>query len=113
VCKCDLSSTKPISAYTDVSGTFAESIPQLGEWDVGYDIFLGSGTEVMIQNAQHNHGENIPYPPGSIPVTIDGIAYHALRVNSGSFIVLLNDTFIYSGNVNILHVFSCWRRRAG
>jgi hypothetical protein len=104
VCKCDLSNTKPINAYTDVSGTFAESIPQLGEWDVGYDIFLGSGTEVMIQNATHNHPEDIPYPAGSVAATVDGIAYHALRVNSG-FIVLLNDTYIYSGSVNILHVF--------
>ncbi len=104
VCKCDLSSTKPISAYTDVSGTFAESIPQLGEWDVGYDIFLGSGMEVMIQNATHNHGEDIPYPAGSVPVTIDGVAYHALR-SSSTFIVLLNDTYIYSGSVDILHVF--------
>jgi hypothetical protein len=105
VCKCDFSSTKAISAYTDVSGTFAMSIPQMGEWDAGYDIFTGSGVEVMIQNATHNHPEDIPSPAGSIPVTIDGVAYHALKVSS-TFIVLLNDTYILSGSVNILHVFN-------
>jgi hypothetical protein len=102
VCNCDLG--KPINSYTDISGTFAASIPQMGEWDVGYDIFTGSGVEVMIQNATHDHGEDIPYPSGSVPVTIDGVAYHALRA-SPTFIVLLNDTYVYSGAVNILHVF--------
>jgi hypothetical protein len=38
-------------------------------------------------------------------VTIDGVAYHALR-SSATFIVLLNDTYFYSGGVNILHVFN-------
>ncbi len=58
----------------------------------------------MIQNATHGHGEDIPYPAGSVPTTIDGVAYHALR-SSSTFIVLLNDTYIYAGGVNILHVF--------
>ena len=59
----------------------------------------------MIQNATHEHGEDIPYPAGSVAVTIDGVAYHALRASPG-FIVLLNDTYIYSGSVNLLHVFA-------
>jgi hypothetical protein len=104
VCKCDLSSTKTISSYTNVTSSFAESMPAMGEWDAGYDIFTGSGEEIMIQHQTHNHPEDIPFPSGSTAVTIDGVAYHALQVDSG-FVVLLNDKQVTSGTVNILHVF--------
>ncbi len=59
------------------------------------------------------HSMSIPRrsPSGSTAVTIDGVAYHALKASS-TFIVLLNDTYILAGSVNILHVFN-WLAQQG
>jgi len=79
------------------------SANRLLQWASGMPLMTYSstswGTEIMIDNETHNHGPQ----NGTGAVTIDGIAYHALQVNSG-FIVLANDTQSNPVAVNILHV---------
>jgi hypothetical protein len=100
VCGCSFGDTKTIGQFSNITSSFANTLPQLGEWDTAYDMFTDNwANEIMIQPATHGH----PAQDGT-PVTIDGIAYHALQVNP-NFIVVGMDNFEGSGTVNILHVF--------
>ncbi|HSW80068.1 MAG TPA: hypothetical protein VLG47_04805 [Candidatus Saccharimonadales bacterium] len=100
VCGCGFGDAKQIGQYTNITSTFGESIPHMGEWDAGYDMWTDNWTnEIMIQNDVYNHP-----PQDGTPITIDGIAMHALQVDP-SFLVFGYDNFKASGSVNILHVF--------
>jgi hypothetical protein len=105
------SGTQSISSFSNITSTFGVSIPALGEWDAGYDIWTNNwADELMIQNDTHEHPED-PAPAGSVPVTIDGISYHALQVNP-KFTVLIMNNYVASGSVSILHVFQ-WLESKG
>lgn len=105
------SGTQTLGSFQNITSSYGISVPALGEWDAGYDIWTNNwGNELMIQNDTHEHPED-PAPAGSIPVTIDGIQYNALQVSS-TFTVLVMNNYVTSGTVNILHVFQ-WLESKG
>jgi hypothetical protein len=98
-------------SFQNITSTFGVSIPALGEWDAGYDIWTNNwADELMIQNDTHEHPED-PAPSGSVPVTIDGVQHNALQASS-TFKVLIMNNYVSSGSVNILHIFQ-WLESKG
>jgi hypothetical protein len=99
---CDCSFNQAMNTYTTMTATFGESVAHQGEWDAAFDIFT-SRSEIMIDNDVNNHASGADQ--GGTPVTIDGVAYHVVYVNSG-FIVFMMDNYVQSGSINFLHMFS-------
>ena len=100
VCGCGFGDTKQLGQFTNITTTYGEAIPAKGEWDSGYDMWTNNwSNEILVENDTNNHP-----PQDGTPVTIDGIAYHALQV-SPDFVVLGMDTHQKSGTLNVLHIF--------
>jgi hypothetical protein len=95
-----------ISSLKSVTSTFGQTIPNNGDFEDAYDIWLNGtagagGDEVMIWT--HNHGE---YPAGS-PVTqatFDGQSYTVWKGDNGP-VSFVSNSSVDSGNLNLLQFF--------
>ena len=105
----------PISSFTTITSTFAETSPHVGIYEDAYDIFVNSNTlvgpgttEIMIWV------DNYKQVPGgskfASAVTLDGRAYdvyyEADNGNGGHYIAFVANTNFTSGTVNILSFFN-------
>jgi hypothetical protein len=101
----------PITSFSSIESTFAETSPHVGIYDVAYDIFLDSNmivgqgtTEIMIWVDNY-----MQVPAGSkvssaVPLdnrTYD-VYYEADNGDGGHYIVFLANTDFSSGTVDIL-----------
>jgi Glycosyl hydrolase family 12 len=98
--------TPEISSLSSVTSTFGQTIPNNGDFEDAYDIWLNGtagagGDEVMIWT--HNHGE---YPAGSpqTTATFDGQSYTVWKGNNGP-VSFVSNTNVDSGNLNLLQFF--------
>ena len=104
----------PISSYTAVTSTFAETSPQVGIYEVAYDIFVNSTTlvgpgttEIMIWVDNYKQ-----VPAGNkvdTAVPLDGrnydVYYEADNGNGGHYVAFEANTNFTSGTVDVLAFF--------
>lgn len=123
--------TKPISAYTSITSTYAESNPMSGGdgWDAAYDLWTnqwgsGAGTETMIWNqwaggqgywADCSQGIGSCSNPGSAAsVNLGAVNYHFYANGSdcnttnvgGCELMFFRDRQKSSGSVDLLAAFN-------
>lgn len=104
----------PISSFTSIASTFAETSPHVGIYEDAYDIFVNSNTlvgpgttEIMIWVDNYKQA-----PAGNkvaSAVTIDNRAYdvyyEADNGNGGHYIAFVANTNFAAGTVNVLAFF--------
>lgn len=104
----------PISSYTSVTSTFAETSPQVGIYEVAYDIFVNASTlvgpgttEIMIWVDNYEQ-----VPAGSkvaSAVSLDGrtydVYYEADNGNGGHYVAFVAKANFTSGTVDLLPFF--------
>jgi len=98
-------SSIPISSFTEVRSSFAESDPHVGIYEDAYDMWLNGiassgSTEVMIWNENH---DQVPggSPAGS--VTLGGRFYTVW--SSGTYFAFVASKFFTSGTLNLLSFY--------
>jgi hypothetical protein len=104
----------PLSGFSSITGSYAETGPAVGDYEAAYDIWLNSGSqEIMIW--VDNHGQT---PAGSVvaSTSIDGVGYQVWSTSkAGSAttpISLVMNSPQSSGSVNLLEVFN-WLQSNG
>jgi hypothetical protein len=97
--------TTPISGFSSITSTFAESDPTgAGGWDAAYDLWLNNwSTEIMIWN-QWSGGQAFWPDQATITLTLDGVGYKFF--NNGGELMFFRDTQTTSGSVDILAAFN-------
>jgi len=112
----DGGTTKPISGFTNITSTFAESFPAAGGWDAAYDLWTNNWTnETMIWN-QWAGGNGYWPSQATTSLTLDGVPYHFLCNGSASDccangnhgnaeMMFFRDTQTSSGSVDLLAAF--------
>ena len=100
-------STTPISGWTSITSTFAESNPSDGGWDAGYDLWTNNWAhETMIWNQWAGGQSYWPQQadgPHGYALTLDGVPYHFYA--NGSELMFFRDTQVASGSVDILAAY--------
>jgi hypothetical protein len=105
----DSLNTKPITSFTNITSTFAETYPSAGGWDAAYDLWSNDWTtEVMIWNQWA--GTNGYWPvQATIAVTLGGVPYkffdNGTKGTSNGELMFFRDTQAKSGSVDILAAF--------
>ena len=97
----------PVSQFTTLTSSFAETDPHVGIYEDAYDMWLNgiatrTSNEVMIWN------ENYHQTPGGSPqgtVTFDGRAYTAWTTSNRSYIAFVANSYFTSGTVNLLEFY--------
>ncbi len=100
-------STTPISGWSSITSTFAESNPPDGGWDAGYDLWTDNWAhETMIWNqwaGSQSYWYTQATGPNGYALTLDGVPYHFFA--NGSELMFFRDTQIASGSVDILAAY--------
>lgn len=96
----DNPSTKTISQWNSISGTFAEDFPSAGSWDAGYDLWTNNWTnETMIWN-QWAGSQDYWYQQATTTVSLDGVPYKF--IDNGGELIFMRENQVQSGSVDIL-----------
>ncbi len=103
----DFNNAPAISSFTTLSSSFAHTAPQVGIYELAYDIGLNGvassgATEVMIWTDNYHQ---VPSGSRQDTVTFDGQTYDVYK--SGSYIAFVDTTNVTSGTVNLLSFFDC------
>lgn len=97
-------SSTPISGFSSITSTFAESNPSAGGWDAGYDLWTDNWAhETMIWNQWA--GTQAFWPsqangPNGFALTLDGVPYHFYA--NGTELMFFRDAQVSSGSVDVL-----------
>lgn len=96
----------PVSEFTSVTSSFAETSPHVGVYEDAYDIWLNGiaqpgSTEIMIWNENFNQR-----PKGSVVATASfgGRTYQVWR--AGNYVAFVAEQTFTSGTVNLLQMFN-------
>jgi hypothetical protein len=96
----------PVSEFSSVSSSFAETSPHVGIYEDAYDIWLNGvarpgSTEIMIWN--DNYGQR---PKGSVVAnaSFGGRSYQVWR--AGDYVAFVAGTTFTAGTVNLLQMFN-------
>ncbi len=109
-----VNSTTPISGFSSITSTFAETFPSAGGWDAGYDLWTNDFTnETMVWNqwagsqafwpACANGASGCPSGGNPQALTLGGVPYHFF--NNGGELMFFRDTQVSSGSANLLAAF--------
>jgi hypothetical protein len=113
----DGGTTKPISGFSNITSTFAESNPSDGSWDAGYDLWTNNwSNETMIWNQWAGSQAFWPQQAngsGGAALTLAGVPYHFFAngdncntTNVGNCeLMFFRDTQTTSGAVDLLAAF--------
>ena len=100
-------SSVPVSQFSTLTSSFAETDPHVGDYEDAYDMWLNgvasSGSnEVMIWNENYNQT-----PAGSPEgtVTFDGVTYTAWTTSDHSYIAFVANSNFTAGTVNLLEFY--------
>jgi hypothetical protein len=97
----------PISSFSTITSSFAESSPHVGIYDVAYDIWTNGvasdgSTEFMIWNENHNQ---VPSGDKVTTVTLGGRTYSVWKTSDNGYIAFVPTAVFTSGTVDILQIF--------
>ena len=116
----DGNTTKPISAFNNITSTFAEQNPSNGNdgWDAGYDLWTnGWSNETMIWNQWAGAQAFWPMQAngsGGQALSLGGVPYHFFANGSkcnttnvgGCELMFFRDTQVSMGSVDLLAAFN-------
>ncbi|NUP05418.1 MAG: hypothetical protein HOW73_05085 [Polyangiaceae bacterium] len=101
---------EPLSSYETITSTFAGAGPQVGIYNVAYDVWFngvgwgGGTTELMIWLENFNQ-----WPLGELEdtATFGGVTYDAFYYNDGdaNVVTLVAQSTQYSGTLNLKEMF--------
>ena len=99
--------TTPISAYSSITSTFAETNDAAGSWDAAYDLWTDNWKhETMIWN-QWAGPQSYWYTQATkskgYALTLDGVPYHFYA--NGKELMFFRDKQVTSGSVDILAAY--------
>ena len=104
----------PISSFTSLTSTFAESSPHVGIYDVAYDIWTNGvatsgSTEFMIW-VENFH--QVPAGTKAKTVTLGGRTYDVWKTSDNHYIAFVPTVVFTSGTIDILEIFK-WTTMQG
>lgn len=106
-----VNSTTPISGFTSITSTFAESNPSDGGWDAGYDLWTNTWTnETMLWNQWAGSQAFWATAAPNTPVMLGGVPYHfhangtncSAATEKSCEYIFTRDTQVSSGSVDVL-----------
>jgi len=97
----------PISSFKTITSTFAETSPQVGIYDVAYDIWTNgvatqNSTEFMIWTENHNQ---VPAGSRAASATFGGRSYDVWKTADNQYIAFVPTKAFTSVTVDILEMF--------
>jgi hypothetical protein len=98
----------PISSFQYLTSTFAATAPQVGIYDVAFDIWLNgvatsSSNEVMIWTENHNQ---VPAGTKTDTVTLGGHKFNVWKIAGNSYIAFVPTSVMSSGSIDLLGIFN-------
>jgi len=104
----------PISSFTTITSTFAETSPHVGIYDVAYDIWTNGvatsgSTEFMIWTENY---KQVPAGSRAATTTLGGRTYDVWKTSDNHYIAFVPTVVFTSGTVDILQIFT-WTTSQG
>jgi len=96
-----------ISSFSSLTSTFAATSPQVGIYNLAYDIWLNGvatpdSTEIMIWTENYNQ---VPAGDQAATVTLGGADYDVYRTGDGHYIAFVPSAIMTSGGIDLLELF--------
>jgi hypothetical protein len=103
-----------ISSFDLMTGSFAETSPHIGIYDVAYDIWINGiaspgCTEIMIWNENFHQ---VPAGKHVQDAVFDGRTYRVYKTSANGYIAFVATTNFASGTVNLLDIMK-WTMAQG
>jgi hypothetical protein len=96
-----------IGSFNGITSTFAATSPEVGIYNVAYDIWLDGvasegSTEIMIWTENHNQ---VPAGEQAATVTLGAATYDVYRTGDGGYIAFVPGAVMTSGSIDLLELF--------